>query len=96
MLNVGNTKFTKGIEQKSNEEIAIISNEEYLRNVVELLEVDFEGFKHCFSYKTRKLGPNLIHSPLKYDEAVALRDSFAKNIYEKIFNFLVVKLNEKI
>lgn len=76
--------------------MAIITNEEYIRNVVELLEVDFEKFKHSFTYKTRKLGPNLIHSPYKYDEAVALRDSFAKNIYEKVFNFLVFKLNEKI
>lgn len=42
------------------------------------------------------MGVNVINSPLKYDEAVALRDSFAKNIYEKIFNFLVSKLNEKI
>lgn len=25
-----------------------------------------------------------------------MRDSFAKNIYEKVFNFLVAKLNEKI
>lgn len=25
-----------------------------------------------------------------------MRDSFSKNIYEKIFNFLVSKLNEKI
>ena len=42
------------------------------------------------------MGPSLIHSPYKYDEAIALRDSFAKNIYEKVFNFLVLKLNEKI
>jgi myosin heavy subunit len=35
-------------------------------------------------------------SPLKYDEAIAIRDSFAKNIYEKTFSFLVLKLNEKI
>lgn len=30
------------------------------------------------------------------DEAVAMRDSFAKNLYEKLFNFLVLKLNNKI
>ena len=42
------------------------------------------------------MGVNIINSPLKYDEAIALRDSFSKNIYEKVFNFLVMKLNEKI
>lgn len=39
------------------------------------------------------MGGNVIKSPLRYDEALALRDSFAKNIYERTFNFLVSKLN---
>lgn len=39
---------------------------------------------------------NVINSPLKYDEAVALQNSFSKNLYEKTFFFLVQKLNEKI
>lgn len=95
VLNVGNIVFKRG-ENKSNEEIAIITNEEYIRNVTEMLEVDYQEFMHCFQFKTRKMGANIINSPLKFDEAVALRDSFSKNIYEKIFNFLVCKLNEKI
>lgn len=95
VLNIGNLTFKKG-ENKNNEEIAIIINEQYLKNVTDLLQVDYEEFKHCFQFKTRKMGVNVINSPLKFDEAVALRDSFAKNIYEKIFNFLVSKLNEKI
>ena len=94
-MNNGNLQFKKG-ETASNEEIAIITNEEYIKNVTTLLEVDYEKFKHSFQYKTRKMGVSIINSPLKYDEAIALRDSFSKNIYEKIFNFLVVKLNEKI
>jgi myosin heavy subunit len=39
------------------------------------------------------MGASVINSPLKYDEALALRDSFSKNIYEKTFNFLIKKLN---
>jgi myosin heavy subunit len=42
------------------------------------------------------MGQNLINSPLKFDEAIALQNSFAKNLYEKIFLFIVGKLNEKI
>lgn len=60
------------------------------------MEVDFEKFKHCFKFKTRKMGVSIINSPLKHSEAVSLRDSFSKNIYEQVFNFLVCKLNEKI
>ena len=42
------------------------------------------------------MGLSVINSPLRYDEALSLRDSFAKNIYEKMFNFLIKKMNEKI
>jgi myosin heavy subunit len=76
--------------------MAIITNEEYALNVVKLLEIDFEKFKHHLQYKQLKSGMNIINTPLKFNEALALRDSFSKNIYEKVFNFLVAKLNEKI
>jgi len=39
------------------------------------------------------MGVSVINSPLRFDEAVALQNSFAKNIYERTFNFLVIKLN---
>jgi myosin heavy subunit len=61
-----------------------------------LLELDQEGLEQCFSFKTRKIGMNVINSPLKYEEAVALQNSFSKNLYEKTFHYLVIKLNEKI
>ena len=76
--------------------MAIITNEEYALNVVKLLEIDFEKFKNHLQYKQLKSGMNIINTPLKFNEALALRDSFSKNIYEKVFNFLVAKLNEKI
>lgn len=76
--------------------MVIIKNDGYIKNITELLEVDFDKFKNCFENKTRKMGVNIISSPLKYSEAISLRDSFSKNIYEQIFNFLVSKLNEKI
>jgi myosin heavy subunit len=42
------------------------------------------------------MGLNVINSPLRYEEALSMRDSFAKNIYEKTFNYLIKKMNEKI
>jgi myosin heavy subunit len=42
------------------------------------------------------MGLSIINSPLRYDEAIALQNSFSKNLYERTFMFLVVKLNEKI
>jgi myosin heavy subunit len=73
--------------------MAIVINKEYIANVAKLLVIDYETFDACFQFKTRKIGGSVINSPLKYDEAVALQNSFAKNLYEKIFHYLVTKLN---
>jgi myosin heavy subunit len=81
---------------KNNEEMAIPVNKEYLASVVKLLCVDYEPFEFSFQYRTRKLGASIINSPLRFDEAIALQSSFAKNIYEKAFFFIVGKLNQKI
>jgi myosin heavy subunit len=68
-------------------------NTECLMVISQLLEVSYETLSHGFQYKSRKMGQNIINSPLKYDEAIALQNSFAKNLYEKIFIFIVGKLN---
>ena len=61
--------------------MAVVVNKEYLQNVATLLGLSFEDLELCFTYKTRKIGMNVINSPLKYDEAVALQNSFSKNLY---------------
>ena len=39
------------------------------------------------------MGVSIINSPLKYDEAIALQNSFSKNMYDKTFTYIVTKLN---
>lgn len=76
--------------------MATVVNKEFLSNVASLMSLNYEEFEYCFSFKTRKIGGSVINSPLRYDEAVALQNSFAKNLYERTFFYLVKKLNEKI
>jgi hypothetical protein len=47
--------------------MAIIINKEYLNNVASLMGLSYEDFEFCFSFKTRKIGGNVISSPLRYD-----------------------------
>lgn len=61
--------------------MAVPTNPQYLKVIAQLLCVDYDTFVHSFQYKSRKMGQNIINSPLKYDEAVALQNSFAKNLY---------------
>ena len=95
VLSIGNLEFRKEFN-KSNEEMAVLTNPEYLKIVAQLMEVDYAQLEHSFKFKTRKMGIQVINSPLKLEEATALQDSFAMNMYEKTFYFLVTKLNEKI
>ena len=74
----------------------MIEHENFLVNAAELIRVKPDDLSHALKYKTRFLGGVLVHSSLRLEEAIALRDSFSKNLYEKLFNYLVFKLNDKI
>jgi myosin heavy subunit len=65
-------------------------------NTAELIKVKPAELAHALCYKTRNLAGSVVHSSLRLEEALALRDSFSKNLYEKLFNYLVFKLNDKI
>lgn len=47
--------------------MATVVNKEYLSNVASLMGINNEEFEYCFSFKTRKIGGNVINSPLRYD-----------------------------
>jgi myosin heavy subunit len=38
----------------------------------------------------------IIYAPLPPDECKAARDSLAKELYDRLFNWLVLKLNQNI
>ena len=46
--------------------MAKITNKEYLQNVAKLLGLNYTALEHCFEERTRKIGMNVINSPLKY------------------------------
>ena len=78
VLNLGNLTFKKSLS-KNNEEMAIVVNKDYLKNAAELLMLDYKGLEKCFEVKTRKVGPTVYESPLKYHEAI--RPTRASVIY---------------
>lgn len=47
--------------------MATIVNKEFLNNVASLMGLNNDDFEFCFSFKTRKIGGNVISSPLRYD-----------------------------
>lgn len=95
VLNIGNVRFSVKENQKK-EEVIQIDRMDFLANAAYLINITTEDLAHSLSFKTRKLAGSVIDSPLRLDEALALRDSLSKNLYEKLFTFLVFKLNDKI
>lgn len=50
----------------------------------------------CLLYKTREIGKQIIESPLNALDCSLIRDSINKELYDRIFSFLVRKLNYTI
>lgn len=44
----------------------------------------------------RKIGSSVIISPRKYEDVIVSRDSIARNVYDRLFNWIVLRLNAAI
>ena len=65
--------------------------------VAELLNLqDPEGFKVSLECKVTKVGREVIQSPYQLSGAISARNSAAKTLYGKLFNWIVSKVNENI
>lgn len=47
-------------------------------------------------YKTREINKQVIESPLSIQDCYMIRDSITKDLYERLFNWLIRKLNHTI
>jgi len=70
--------------------------EQYLATTAELLGVDKEGLCKALTTRTRQTPEGPIVSPLDAKAATENRDSLAKVIYAKMFDWLVARINNAI
>eukprot|EP01006_Ploeotia_vitrea_P006659 TRINITY_DN14299_c0_g1_i1.p1 TRINITY_DN14299_c0_g1~~TRINITY_DN14299_c0_g1_i1.p1 ORF type:complete len:1156 (-),score=254.86 TRINITY_DN14299_c0_g1_i1:284-3751(-) len=88
ILNMGEIEFT------CKDDVCSVKNPDQLQVVKEILGLDPEILKKVLCYKKVKVGGEVIESPLIMDQCRAARDAIAKTIYEKIFDWVVKKINE--
>ena len=73
-----------------------ISNKETLRQVCELLQCDEDEMKKAFTINIRVVAGTEYPTPLSMQEAINYRDAFAKEIYNKTFLWIILKINSII
>lgn len=64
--------------------------------MAKLLDVDLEAIKDALTSRTVSAGGDIISAKHSAEKAEHGRDGFAKAIYERLFSFIVGKINSKI
>lgn len=86
-LHLGNLKF----KEENNE--SKIDNQNLFEIICILLDCDKEKLETALIKNTRTIQGQIIATPLKINDAINFRNVFAKELYNRVFNFIVKKLN---
>mmetsp|Transcript_16713 Transcript_16713/g.28212 ORF Transcript_16713/g.28212 Transcript_16713/m.28212 type:complete len:1568 (-) Transcript_16713:109-4812(-) len=93
VLHLGNCKFTGGIEEAK---FADEESEESARTVAELLNVDLQLLHKALLTRTIVTIEQTFVRPMDEAGAIAGRDSLAKTLYSRVFDWLVGAINSSI
>eukprot|EP00033_Pygsuia_biforma_P000943 GCRY01001085.1.p1 GENE.GCRY01001085.1~~GCRY01001085.1.p1 ORF type:complete len:1015 (-),score=310.27 GCRY01001085.1:527-3571(-) len=91
VLKLGNVAF-----QEAENGDCSIDNIDLVNEIAELLQVDQEKLAHALIYRSITTGVTTTQIPLKKEECLPARDALAKALYDHLFTWIVVKLNERI
>eukprot|EP00927_Polykrikos_kofoidii_P073535 TRINITY_DN6956_c0_g2_i1.p1 TRINITY_DN6956_c0_g2~~TRINITY_DN6956_c0_g2_i1.p1 ORF type:complete len:2009 (+),score=324.79 TRINITY_DN6956_c0_g2_i1:72-6098(+) len=93
ILTLGNVDFVAG---DSDAPLRLANDAEPARRAAEFLGVNLDELISCMIYKTRSVGGEEMKSPLSDEQAQAARDTLVRVIYGRIFEWLVVLMNESL
>lgn len=74
----------------------ILKPQEILKDVCDLLQIEPDAITKALTYKMAVYGKEKILSPLKKQDCLHIRDSWAKEIYETLFSWIVGQLNQTL
>ena len=92
ILNLGNVEFDDSSYVDGQKPCSVVKNV-YFDKVIKLLKIDASIFEESLVFKQVKVGSQVIKSPLTINQCRNVRDSFARQLYNNLFNWIVKVLN---
>lgn len=93
ILHLGNITFRHEIQEHNSKITPMVEDDVVVQRVARLLQIDAQDLQFGLTYRTIGTSKEAVMSPLSVEMSNSVRDALAKAIYDRLFTWLVERLN---